>query len=105
VDAAAERGRRFAQPFEILQAIVDAEEHGATVVAALDQMLRLIRQEIAAEPGYRCLAKVVGSEGSSSDSAVCEKSYSDPDFSLALRRPSIVSLEFECPLGRSTTIL
>jgi hypothetical protein len=53
VDATAIASGRLGQPIVVAGIILDGEEDGAAIVAALDDVQRLVGEEIAAEPGHR----------------------------------------------------
>jgi hypothetical protein len=53
MDAAEIASRRLGQPVAVSGIILDGEEDGAAIVAALDDVQRLVGEEIAAEPGHR----------------------------------------------------
>jgi hypothetical protein len=53
VDLAAVFSRRSSKPIAIAIIVLLVEEDGLTIVATLDDMQRLIRQEITPEPRHR----------------------------------------------------
>ncbi len=53
MDAADIASGRLGQPVVVSGIVLDGEEDGASIVAALDDVQRLVGAEIAAEPGHR----------------------------------------------------
>ncbi len=53
MDATEIASRRLGQPVVVFGIILDGEENGAAIVAALDDVQRLVGKKIAAEPGHR----------------------------------------------------
>src|SRR6266404_4607276 len=74
MDAATIASRRLGQPVSVSGIILDGEEDGAAIVAALDDVQLLVGEEIAAEPGHR-------RHGEQRLAVRGKKSYSEPDYS------------------------
>jgi hypothetical protein len=80
VDAAAIALCSFREPPSVLDVVVFAEEDRAAIVAALDDVERLIGQEGATESGHGAALSETARASLPNVPAWRKKSYSDPDF-------------------------